>query len=147
MATRLTATVETCGANREYELRWFYDSDGNGLLNDAEKEVAAYLELPPVDVREVMTFYTLFYTKPRAKTRLNICRTLACALSGADDLMKHCENKLGIQSGETTPDGKFSWQYVECLGACEIAPMLQLNDNEFVGPLTKEKIDEILDKK
>jgi NADH-quinone oxidoreductase E subunit len=111
---------------------------------ETELEVAEYLEIPPIDVREVMTFYTLFYDKPKAKTRFNVCRTLTCSLLGADDMIQYFEEKLGIKAGECTPDGKFGLQKVECLGACEIAPMLQLNDHEFIGNLTKEKVEGLI---
>lgn len=111
---------------------------------DAEKEIAEYLEIAAIDVREVMTFYTLYYDKPRAKTRFNVCRTLACALTGGDDILRHFEEKLGIKAGHETKDGKFGLKAVECLGACEIAPMLQVNDADFVGCLTRQKVDELL---
>ena len=114
------------------------------ITREAEQEVAQYLEIAPIDVREVMTFYTLYYDKPKAKTRLNVCRTLTCALLGAEDIVNHLENKLGIKAGQQTADGKFSLKKVECLGACELAPMLQLNDAAFVGCLTKQKVDELL---
>lgn len=114
------------------------------ISREAELEVAEYLGIAPIDVREVMTFYTLYYEKPRAKTRFNVCRTLTCSMLGAKDIIAHLENKLGIKAGEQTADGKFSLAKVECLGSCEIAPMMQVNDAEFVGCLTKQKIDEIL---
>ena len=109
-----------------------------------EKEVAEYLGIADIDVREVMTFYTLYYEKPRAQTRLNVCRTLSCSMLGADDMIQHLEQKLGIKAGEKSPDGKFSLVTVECLGSCEIAPMMQVNDEAFVGCLTKQKLDELL---
>ncbi len=119
----------------------------NGFITlEMEEAVAHYLEIAPVDVREVMTFYTLFYTKPKAKIRLHVCRTLSCSLMGADKIIRYLEKKLNIKPGEMTPDGRVAFNTVECLGACEIAPMMQLNDSEFVGPLTEEKLEEILDK-
>jgi NADH-quinone oxidoreductase E subunit len=114
------------------------------ITTEIEEAVADYLEVPAIDVREVVTFYTLYYTKPKAKTRFCVCRTLSCSLRGSDEIIKHLEDKLGIKPGQTTPDGKFSLETVECLGACETAPMMQLNDDEFVGNLTKEKVDEVL---
>ncbi len=113
---------------------------------EAEAEVAEYLGIAAIDVREVMTFYTLYYEKPRAKTRFNVCRTLSCSLLGAEDMVSHLEHKLGIKAGEQTSDGKYSLVKVECLGACELAPMMQLNDAEFVGCLTKQKLDDLLNK-
>lgn len=112
----------------------------------AEEAVANYLGIAPIDVHEVVTFYTLYYRSPKAKTRFNVCRTLSCALAGSRDMVKHLEEKLGVKSGAKDPAGKCSIQEVECLGACELAPMLQLNDDEFVGNLTKAKIDELINK-
>ncbi|MFZ5802390.1 MAG: NADH-quinone oxidoreductase subunit NuoE [Candidatus Omnitrophota bacterium] len=113
---------------------------------EIEEAVAAYLEIAPVHVREVVTFYTLFYTKPKAKTRIQVCRNLSCELCGGGQWIRYLEEKLGIRAGEMTPDGLFSLHTVECLGACEIAPAMQLNDDEYIGPLTKKKIDEIIEK-
>ncbi|MBI4372262.1 MAG: NAD(P)H-dependent oxidoreductase subunit E [Candidatus Omnitrophica bacterium] len=110
---------------------------------EAELELADYFQIPPMDVKELMTFYTLFYSKPKGKCHIQICRTLSCALRGAEDLIHHVEAKLGIKAGETTVDGQFSLDPVECLGACEIAPMAQI-DKEYVGPLSKEKLDQVL---
>lgn len=114
---------------------------------EMEQEVAAYMECTPVQVREVVTFYTLYYQKAKAKTRFNVCRTLPCMLAGADDILKHFEEKLGLKPGQSTPDGQFGLQTVECLAACEIAPMLQFNDEEYVGCLTKAKVDEMITKR
>ncbi len=110
---------------------------------EAELEIAEYFNLPPADVRELMTFYTLFYSKPKGKCHIQICRTLSCALRGSEELIHYLETKLGIQVGQTTADNQFSLDHVECLGACEIAPMAQIN-KEFVGPLTKEKLTQVL---
>lgn len=112
---------------------------------EAELEIAEYFNLPPADIRELMTFYTLFYSTPKGKCHIQICRTLSCALRGSEELIHFLETKLGIQAGQTTPDHQFSLDHVECLGACEIAPMAQIN-KEFVGPLTKEKLSEVLKK-
>ncbi len=122
---------------RLYQERYGYISE------EIEREVADYLGIPPVDVREVVTFYTLLHQKPVGKTCLNICRTLACHLRGSEEMTKQIESKLGIKVGETTPDGNFTLEEVECLGACELAPMMQVND-DYVGLLTKESVDLIL---
>ena len=112
-----------------------------------EEAIAGYLGIVPIDVREVVTFYTLYYTKPKAKTRLNVCHTLTCSLLGADDLIKHMEDKVGCKAGQQTPDGKFEIKRVECLGACEFAPMMQVNDDKYEHNLTKEKVDQIIEGK
>lgn len=111
---------------------------------EIEKEVAQYMEVSEIAVREVVTFYTLYYQKPKAKTRFNVCRTLPCMLAGGDEILKYFETKLGLKPGHCTKDGEFGLQTVECLGACELAPMLQFNDDHFVGWLTKEKVDEMV---
>ena len=144
-ADAILARYETKRASILEILRLLQEEYGHISLK-AEETVAEYLEIPAIDVREVMTFYSLFYDKPKAKTRFHICRTLSCSLRGAEEMIRHLESKLGIKAGETTPDGKFSLHKVECLGACEIAPMLQLNDSEYIGPLTKEKVEELIKK-
>jgi NADH-quinone oxidoreductase E subunit len=114
---------------------------------EIEQAVAQYIGVPAIDVREVVTFYTLYYQKPKAKTRFNVCRTLPCMLAGGDEILKHLEKKLGLKPGHCTADGQFGLQTVECLGACELAPMLQFNDDQFVGWLTKDKVDEMIQSK
>lgn len=114
---------------------------------EIEAEVAVYMECTAIQVREVVTFYTLYYQKAKAKTRFNVCRTLPCMLAGADEIIKHFEEKLGLKPGQCTPDGQFGLQTVECLAACELAPMLQFNDEEYVGWLTKEKVNEMIAKR
>lgn len=116
------------------------------ITPEIEKAVAEYLGIPAIDIREVMTFYTLFHAQPKAKRRFCICRSLSCALQGSEDILHHLEEKLGVQAGEKTRDGECSIETVECLGACEMAPMMQVNDREYVGPLTKKKIDELIKK-
>ncbi len=113
---------------------------------EMEEAVSEYLKVSPMDVREVITFYTLYYTEPKAKVRFNVCRTLTCNLMGAEGVVKCLEKNLGIKSGEKTANGQFEVKEVECLGACEIAPMLQLNDDEYVGCLDDNKVAELLRK-
>ncbi len=142
-ADAIVALYETRRASILEVLRLLMEHYGHISL-ECEEAVAHYLEIPPIAVHEVITFYTLFYTKPRAKARFNVCRTLSCALAGGPEITTYLENKLGLKSGQTDPAGRCSIQEVECLGACEIAPMLQLNDDEFIGNLTKEKIDGLI---
>ena len=145
-ADEIAARYETKRASILEILRLLQEHHGHISL-EAEEAVAQYLGLPAIDVREVMTFYSLFYSKPRAKTRFHVCQTLSCALLGADKIVRSFEEKLGIKPGQMTPDGKYSLNVVECLGACEIAPMLQKNDSEFVGFLTQEKVEALLQEK
>lgn len=101
------------------------------------------LDVPPAHVKGVVTFYTLFNQKPVGKHQVWVCRTLPCALRGADDILRHCEKKLGIHAGETTSDGKVTLRTAECLASCGTAPMMQV-DKEYFENLTHEKVDEIL---
>ena len=111
---------------------------------EAEQNVSEYLGIPVVHVHEVVCFYHLFHQKPKGKCHFSVCQTTACALLGGEEVIGHIEKRLGTKSGETTPDGKFSFSVVECLGACEIAPMMQCN-KDYVGMLNKKKVDEIID--
>jgi NADH-quinone oxidoreductase F subunit len=113
------------------------------ISEEIECEAADYLGIPRIDVREVVSFYTLLHRKPVGKTCLNVCRTLACRLKGSEEITRHLESRLKIKAGETTPDGNFTLEEVECLGACEMAPMMQVNDL-YAGPLTPESVDSIL---
>src|SRR3989338_3455362 len=90
-----------------------------GLISpDAEKEIAEYLGIPVVHVHEVISFYHLFQQKKNGKCHFAVCQTTSCALLGAEGIIEHIKKRLGIEPGETTPDGKFSLNVVECLGAC-----------------------------
>ena len=116
-----------------------------GLISpEAEKEIAEYLDIPIVHVHEVVSFYHLFHQTQKGKCHFSVCQTTSCALLGAEEMIEHLKKRLGIKPGETTPDGKFSLSVVECLGACEIAPMMQVN-KEYKGFLNKKKIDELID--
>jgi len=117
-----------------------------GLITpESEANVAGYLGIPVVAVHEVVCFYHLFHQTKKGKCHLSVCQTTACALRGAEPLIEHIQKRLKIRPGETTPDGKFSLSVVECLGACELAPMMQHN-KEYVGFLDIKKIDELIDK-
>ncbi|MDE1921416.1 MAG: NAD(P)H-dependent oxidoreductase subunit E [Candidatus Omnitrophica bacterium] len=117
----------------------------DGLITpQAEKDVAEYLGIPVVHVHEVVCFYHLLHQKKPGKCHFSVCQTTACALRGAEDIIGYIRQKLNISPGETTPDGKFSLEAVECLGACEIAPMMQCN-NEYKGFLDKKTIDALIE--
>ena len=96
------------------------------------------------EIKEVVTFYTMFYEEPKGKYHIQICHNLSCTLMGAESLITYLEKRLGIKSGETTADGRFSLSRMECLGACQEAPMLQLND-KYKLKLTPEKIVTLID--
>jgi NADH-quinone oxidoreductase subunit E len=107
--------------------------------------VAEYLDLPTMQVYEVATFYSMFQTKEVGRNEVAICTNVSCMLRGADDIVDHVEDKLGIKLGESTDDGKiFLKQEEECIAACCGAPAMMIN-HRYYENLTKEQVDEILD--
>ncbi len=106
--------------------------------------IAGLLGLPPARIEGVATFYTMYNRKPVGRYHVQICRNLSCSLMGAEHLVDHLANRLGVKPGETTPDGKFTLSTVECLGSCGTAPVMQVNDDYFEN-LTADGIDAILD--
>jgi len=115
-----------------------------GYLSEAAIEcVARVLGLPPARVYNVVTFYTMLNRKPIGRHHIQVCRTLSCALRGAEKVTAFLKSSLGINVGETTPDGRFTLSEVECLASCGTAPMMQVND-DYYESLTEEKIEEIL---
>jgi NADH-quinone oxidoreductase subunit E len=105
--------------------------------------VAQVLEMRPIQVYEVATFYSMYDLKPVGKHKISVCTNISCMLRGSDEVVKHLEKKLGIKMGETTVDGKFTLKEVECLAACGGAPMFQIGKT-YHENLTPQKIDEIL---
>lgn len=105
--------------------------------------VAQLLQLEPIEVYEVATFYTMFNTKPVGKYVFEVCQTGPCMLNGSDNIIQYIKDTLGIKAGETTADGLFTLKPAECLGACGYAPMMQLGKH-FREHLTKEKVDAII---
>ncbi|MBI4607425.1 MAG: NADH-quinone oxidoreductase subunit NuoE [Candidatus Rokubacteria bacterium] len=111
---------------------------------EVEEYVASLFGLAPAHVHEVVTFYTLFFTTPKGRHVISVCHNLTCHLLGAPRLLAHLKEKLGVDVGETTDDGRVTLLAVECLCACEMAPMMQVDDR-YEGNLTAEKIDRILE--
>jgi NADH-quinone oxidoreductase subunit E len=110
-------------------------------------KVAEFLDLKPIEVYEVASFYTMFFLKPQGKYVLEVCRTGPCCLVGAEKIMTHIEEKLNVKEGEVTPDGLFSWRGVECLAACGMGPVLQIGpDYTFYENLTADKVDDLIDR-
>jgi len=107
--------------------------------------VASILDIQPIEVYEVASFYSMYNLQPVGRCLLEVCRTSSCWMMGADDIIDYIGQRLGIKEGETTADGMFSLKAVECLGACGYAPMMQVG-HEFHEFLTIEKTDELLDK-
>ncbi len=114
------------------------------ISEEEEKFVAGVLELKPIRVREVVTFYTMLSRQALGKYHIQVCSNLSCTLLGAESLIDYLQKKLGIGVGETSADNKFTLSTVECLGACEEAPCLMVNF-DYYGQLNKDKVDRILE--
>ncbi len=121
-----------------------YPTGGGWVTRAAMDEIARILDMPPVKVYEVATFYTMYNLNPMGKYHVQICGTTPCMLCGAKDITKACKSTLGIEYGETTDDGMFTLSEVECMGACCNAPMVQIND-DYYEDLTVEAIVNILE--
>lgn len=119
--------------------------NGGWLTDELMAAVAKYLGIPPVWAYEVATFYSMIETKPVGRHNVAICTNISCWLNGGEDIVRHCEKKLGIRHGESTPDGRVYLKVEEeCLAACCGAPMMVV-DGHYHEKLTLEKVDEILD--
>lgn len=126
-------------------LRFTQEQNEGFLTPELMDGVAEYLRLPPIQVYEVASFYSMFETHPCGRHHVSICTNISCMLNGAEDLVAHCEKKLGIKLGESTPDGRiFLKKEEECLAACTGAPMMMV-DHVFHEYLTPEKVDKVLD--
>ncbi|MEO8178155.1 MAG: NADH-quinone oxidoreductase subunit NuoE [Deltaproteobacteria bacterium] len=119
------------------------NANGNWLSPDALQFVANRLELSPAHVKGVVTFYSLFNEHPPGKHQIWVCRTLSCALRGSDEILAHCQKRLGVAVGQTTADGRFTLRTAECLASCGTAPVMQV-DKTYYEQLTPEKVDRIL---
>ncbi|MEX0998345.1 MAG: NADH-quinone oxidoreductase subunit NuoE [Thermodesulfobacteriota bacterium] len=113
------------------------------LSAQSMEEAANMLEISPSSVQNVATFYTMFFTEPAGKHIVWVCRTLSCALRGAEHVEHHMCEKLGIKTGETTPDGKITLMEAECLASCGTAPVM-LVDNTLEENLTKARVDQVI---
>jgi len=120
------------------------DTFGGWLSTDVMDYVASLLQLKPIEVYEVASFYSMFNLSPVGKHLLEVCQTGPCMLNGSDSIVEYIYQRLGIRPGETTTDGQFTLKTVECLGACGYAPMLQLGEH-YKEHLTKEKIDALIE--
>lgn len=119
-------------------------ANGGYLTDELLEAVAEYLEMPPISVYEVATFYSMFELKPVGRHKLSVCTNISCQLCGSDEVVAHLQKRLGIGFGETTPDRRFTIKEVECLGACGGAPVMMV-ENTYHENLTPEKIDQILE--
>ncbi|MGH8307191.1 MAG: NADH-quinone oxidoreductase subunit NuoE [Gammaproteobacteria bacterium] len=120
--------------------------ENNGYLSvELMDAVAEYLQLEPIKVYEVATFYSMFETKPVGRHSISVCTNISCMLRGADEIVAHIEKRLGVKTGESTPDGRcYLKREEECLAACAGAPMMMV-DHKYHENLTSEKVDKILE--
>jgi NADH-quinone oxidoreductase subunit E len=122
-----------------------YAQDETGFLSEEViSEIAGRLELSELEVRNVISYYSMLTTKPRGKYNVQVCTNIACMLRGGQELLEHCEQKLGVGHKQTTADGMFSLEEVECIGGCSWAPAVQVN-YDFHENLTPEEMDRVLD--
>jgi NADH-quinone oxidoreductase subunit E len=122
-----------------------YAQDEIGYVSDAAiAEIGQRLDITVLDVRNVLTYYSMLRTKPIGKYNVQVCTNISCMLRGGQELFEHCKNRLGIGHKQTTPDGVFSLEEVECIGACSWAPAVQVN-YDFHEELTPAAMDTLLD--
>lgn len=119
--------------------------DAGYLRPEVISEVARVMDLPETEVASVASFYHLLHFKPVGRHLIQVCTNISCLLNGCDRALERITQRLSIEVGETTPDGQFTLRTAECLAACEIAPMMMVGPERH-GPLTPEKVDEILDR-
>jgi NADH-quinone oxidoreductase subunit E len=123
-----------------------YAQDEKGYISDAViREVAERIGITELDVRNVLSYYSLLRTEPVGKYHVQVCTNISCMLRGANEIFDHCKRSLGIGNKQTTTDGVFSLEEVECIGACSWAPAVQIN-YDFYENLTPEELDKVLEK-
>ena len=136
-ADQKQSAVIACLSIVQQELGW--------VSPESEKEVADYLGMAPMAVHEVTTFYNMYNQQKLGKFKLNVCTNLPCQLRGGQQALAHLQKRLGIQSGEPTPDGLITLQPSECQGACADAPVLLVNDRTMCSFMSNEKLDDLVD--
>jgi len=125
---------------------WMIQEKKGWISKESMSYAAELLNIPYEYVLGVVSFYTMFFKKPKGKYHLQICTNVSCMLRGGYELYKYACKKLGINKEEITSDGMFSIEEVECLGSCATAPMMQVNNKEYFENLTFEKFDELIEK-
>ncbi len=122
-----------------------YAQDEIGFLSDEViAEIAVRLDLTQLEVRNVISYYSMLTTQPRGKFNVQVCTNISCMVRGGEEILEHCSKNLGIGHKGTTPDGLFSLEEVECIGACSWAPAAQVN-YDFHENLTPDKMDRVLE--
>jgi NADH-quinone oxidoreductase subunit E len=120
------------------------DWNGGWLSRELMDDVAAYLDMPAISVYEVASFYGMYDLAPTAKHKVCVCNSISCLLNGSEELIHHVEHKYGVQPGDTTSDGRFTFKEVECLGACKDAPAVLIGKT-YHEKLTPEALDRLIE--
>jgi NADH-quinone oxidoreductase subunit E len=136
-ADQKQSAVMACLAVVQQEQGW--------VSAESEAAIAAYLGMAPIAVREVTTFYNMYNQQPVGQFKLNVCTNLPCQLRDGQKALEHLCHKLGIEAGGTTPDGLFTVQPCECLGACADAPVMLVNDRQMVSFMSNDRLDDLVD--
>ncbi len=128
-----------------FALRRVQEQNGGWLSVELMDAVADFLELPKIAVYEVATFYSMYDLKPVGRHKIDVCNNISCMLNDSEKIIEHLEQRLGIGVGETSADGLFTLNEVECLAACVHAPVLQLDDTVYYENMSLEKVDALID--
>lgn len=115
------------------------------ISQESEAQIAAYLDMPEIAVHEVTTFYNMYNQQPVGKYKLAVCTNLPCQLRGGKEALEHLEQRLKVHMGDTTPDGLFTLQQCECLGACADAPVMLVNDRDMCSFMDAQRLDQLVD--
>ncbi len=124
---------------------WMVQEKNGWISKESMLEVADLLDIPAEHIFGVVTFYTMFNDKPKGKFHLQVCTNVSCMLRGGMELYQYISDKLGLKNKETSEDGMFTIEEVECLGSCGTAPMMQVNNKDYYENLTEEKIDKLIE--
>jgi NADH-quinone oxidoreductase subunit E len=124
---------------------WVAQETWGWVSREAAEEVARIVEVPPAHVSGVLTFYTMYNLAPVGRHLLQFCTSISCHLAGAGELVEHCRRRLGIEMGQTTPDGKFTLTEVECIAGCDRAPSMMVND-AYHEPMDAARLDALLER-
>lgn len=136
-ADQKASAVMACLAIVQQEFGW--------VSVEHERAVADHLQMPPIAVHEVVTFYNMYNQKPVGRFKLNVCTNLPCQLRRGQDALEHLCQRLGVAEGGTTADGLFTVQKCECLGACADAPVMLVNDRQMLSYMDNQRLDELVD--
>lgn len=126
-------------------LRFAQEENKGYLTDELITAVADYIGIPHIAAFEAATFYCMYDLEPVGRHKIIICDNISCKLNGSDKIVSHFESRTGVKKGNISKDGRYSFKTVECMGACVDAPVMQIDDRDYHGNLTPEKVDEILD--